>query len=90
MTRRLFWLTLGAGLGISGYRRATRIVRGLTHPARAEALAAFARDVREGMELYAARQGPDARGSLGSRRAAERADIGPRQATGGHTLDYTR
>ena len=28
--RRLLWLTVGAGLGISGYRRANRIVRDIT------------------------------------------------------------
>jgi hypothetical protein len=28
--RRLFWVSVGAGLGISGYRRASRVVRELT------------------------------------------------------------
>jgi hypothetical protein len=30
--RRLLWVSVGAGLGISGYRRATRVVRELTGP----------------------------------------------------------
>lgn len=84
MIRRLFWLGLGAGLGITGYRRTTRLVRGLAGGSRSRrgvslrGVAAFARDVREGMELYAARQ------------EEERPDNGPRQATAGPTLDYTR
>jgi hypothetical protein len=76
--RRLLWLTVGAGLGISGYRRANRIVRDITRgrPAtrqglRAEGLARFARDVREGMDLYAEQQ---------------RLNIERRRAPGGHTL----
>jgi hypothetical protein len=76
--RRLLWLTVGAGLGISGYRRANRIVRDVTRgrPAtrqgrRAEGLARFARDVREGMDLYAEQQ---------------RLNIERRRAPGGHTL----
>jgi len=64
MTRRLFWVTVGAGLGISGYRRANRALKGLvTVPglrrpqARPESsLAGFARDVRDGMDLYAEQQ----------------------------------
>jgi hypothetical protein len=65
--RRLFWVTVGAGLGISGYRRATRIVRELSRPrpplrprwrisGRPSGVAAFARDVRDGMDLYAEQQ----------------------------------
>jgi hypothetical protein len=61
--RRLLWLTVGAGLGISGYRRASRIVGEFTgsrsaarRRQRAQALALFARDVREGMDLYAEQQ----------------------------------
>ena len=76
--RRLLWLTVGAGLGISGYRRANRIVRDITRgrPAarpgrRAEGLARFARDVREGMDLYAEQQ---------------RLNIERRRAPEGHTL----
>ena len=68
MIRRLFWLIAGALLGVTGYRRVTRLARALAPggpagrrgmiPARphgrelARGAAAFAHDVREGMELY--------------------------------------
>jgi hypothetical protein len=60
MIRRLFWLLLGAVLGVTGYRRATALVRSL-RPAvrpvpRASALTGFAADVREGMAAYMERQ----------------------------------
>jgi hypothetical protein len=64
--RRLFWLLAGAGLGISCYRRVTRALRGFAGPRsrsrsrRLPGLAGFARDVREGMDLYAERQRLDA------------------------------
>ena len=32
MIRRGFWLAVGAALGVAGYRRATRLVRGLGFP----------------------------------------------------------
>jgi hypothetical protein len=66
--RRLFWLIVGAALGVTGYRRVTRLARALAPagpgsrravtPARphgrelVRGAAAFAHDVREGMELY--------------------------------------
>jgi hypothetical protein len=65
--RRLLWASVGAGLGISGYRRATRVVRELTGPLsraphgrgrpqlrlrQVRGVAGFVRDVREGMDLY--------------------------------------
>ena len=56
MTRRLFWLGLGAVLGVTGYRKATAIVRSLRPVPRASALAGFAADVREGMAVYMERQ----------------------------------
>lgn len=76
MIRRLFWLLAGAGLGISGYRRASRILRGFAGSSRSRGrtrpgLAGFARDVREGMDLYAEQQ---------------RLNIERRQAPGGPTL----
>ncbi|HEY1915675.1 MAG TPA: hypothetical protein VGH27_08870 [Streptosporangiaceae bacterium] len=60
--RRLFWVSVGAGLGISGYRRATRVVREISRPRslrprwKVTGVAAFARDVRDGMDLYAEQQ----------------------------------
>ena len=56
MTRRLFWLVLGAVLGVTGYRKATAIARSLRPAPRASALAGFAADVREGMAVYLERQ----------------------------------
>ena len=56
MIRRLFWLTLGAVIGVASYRRATALVRSISPAPRARELARFAGDVREGMELYMERQ----------------------------------
>ena len=56
MIRRLFWLVLGAVLGVAGYRKATTIARSLRPAPRASALAEFAADVREGMAVYLERQ----------------------------------
>jgi hypothetical protein len=56
MIRRLFWLVLGAVLGVTGYRKATAIARSLRPAPRASALAEFAADVREGMAVYMERQ----------------------------------
>jgi hypothetical protein len=66
--RRLFWLTAGALAGVTGYRRVSRLARAVGAGGRrrraprgarglgwAGAAALFARDVREGMELYADR-----------------------------------
>jgi hypothetical protein len=73
MIRRLFWLIVGALLGVTGYRRLRRLARSITLGGRrdtgpgrgrgrgvmpggwARDAALFARDVREGMELYADR-----------------------------------
>ncbi|HTZ24922.1 MAG TPA: hypothetical protein VMC83_13115 [Streptosporangiaceae bacterium] len=68
MIRRLSWLIAGVLLGVTGYRRATRLARAfaLGGPASSRARMAarphgrelmrgaadFAHDVREGMELY--------------------------------------
>jgi hypothetical protein len=56
MMRRLFWLVLGAVLGVTGYRKATTIGRSLRPAPRASALGQFAADVREGMAVYMERQ----------------------------------
>jgi len=53
--RRLFWLTLGAILGVTGYRRVTALARSISPVARAGELSRFAADVREGMALYSER-----------------------------------
>jgi hypothetical protein len=54
--RRLFWLTLGAFLGISAYRRAAALARAISPGPRARELTRFAGDVREGMDIYRQRQ----------------------------------
>lgn len=83
--RRLFWVTVGAGLGISGYRRVTRVVREISRPrpplrprGRAGGMAAFARDVRDGMDLYAEQQ----RLNIERRRAPAVQAPGAHQVTG--------
>lgn len=90
--RRLFWVTVGAGIGISGYRRANRIVRELSprsplrHRGRARwrvsGMAAFARDVRDGMDLYAEQQ----RLNIERRRAPAAPAPGSHQVTGAPRL----
>jgi hypothetical protein len=62
--RRGLWLTVGAALGVTGYRRITRIADGLRpasmrHPGHAgrrrgrqRTLGQFVRDVRDGMDEY--------------------------------------
>jgi hypothetical protein len=62
MIRRLFWMVVGALLGVTGYRRISRLARTVTlrgpAPGRARGqdwaagAARFARDVRDGMDLY--------------------------------------
>jgi hypothetical protein len=64
--RRLFWLALGAVLGVTGYRRATRLVRSIAPGPRARELTRFAGDVREGMGLYMERHPGPAPPTLGS------------------------
>jgi len=56
MIRRLFWLLLGAVLGVAGYRKATAVARSLRPAPPASAITGFAADVREGMALYMQRQ----------------------------------
>jgi hypothetical protein len=86
MIRRLFWLILGAVLGVTGYRRAARLARAVTRPGLggrraapagdlARRAAFFARDVREGMDLYADRHPRLAGRTLeGQQARAERPD----------------
>lgn len=73
MIRRLFWLLTGAAAGITGYRRLSRMARLLGPDQRGarrpvpgarrgyQNVASFARDVRDGMDLYASRQAPSPR-----------------------------
>jgi hypothetical protein len=81
--RRLFWLLAGAGLGISGYRRVTRVLRAFAgsssrpRPGRPGGLAGFARDVRDGMDLYAEQQ----RLNIERRRASGGPNLGLQQVT---------
>ena len=83
MIRRLFWLLAGAGLGISGYRRLTRILKGITgsasrpRPRRLRGAAGFARDVRDGMDQYAEEQ----RLNIERRRATAGSTLGMQQVT---------
>jgi hypothetical protein len=79
--RRLFWIGVGAGLGISGYRRASRVVKEIAGPVprrprlrlrQLGGLAAFARDVREGMDIYSDQQ----RSAIESPRAPEGPTLG--------------
>jgi hypothetical protein len=54
MIRRAFWLVAGAALGITGYRRLTRLVSAgkASRLGRPAGTAAFMRDVRAGMAEY--------------------------------------
>ncbi len=67
MIRRLFWLSLGAAVGISGYRRVTAAARVIMPAPRARELARFAGDVREGMDIYRQRQLQTSRPALEGR-----------------------
>jgi len=88
MIRRLFWLGLGAVLGVTGYRKVTALARSLRPAPRASGLAEFAADVREGMALYMERQARPPTSTLeGHRRAGlpgggQRAGL-PRGGRGG-------
>ncbi len=88
MIRRLFWLLLGAALGITAYRRLTAAVRALLPSARARQLTRFAADVRDGMELYMERQSSRAPLTLESQQA--RAGL-PGAGTGqGHRINHEK
>jgi hypothetical protein len=83
MIRRLFWMIVGALLGVTGYRRVSRLARTVTlrgpAPGRARGqdwasgAARFVRDVRDGMDLYTDRHPrPGARGIEGGPPAGRR------------------
>jgi hypothetical protein len=94
--RRLFWMVAGALLGVSVYRRVGRLAHALTqgrlrgeraHAAWAGSVARFARDVRDGMELYADRHPRLAGRTLEGQQA--RAERGHEAGTGGeHRRGY--
>ena len=107
MIRRLFWMTAGALLGVTGYRRVSRLARAVTAggrpsdwthrgPARGgrahrgwtHGAALFARDVRDGMELYADRHPRLAGRTLESQqaRAERRHEAG---TSGEHRRSYS-
>jgi hypothetical protein len=97
MIRRLFWMIAGALLGVTGYRRVSRLARAVavgrrrgeargrprgrdlprgnrahgdrTHRYGARTVALFARDVRDGMELYTDRHPRLAGRTLGGQQA---------------------
>ena len=54
--RRMFWLSLGAAIGVTGYRRVTALARSLRPEPQRNTLTGFAADVREGMAIYMDRQ----------------------------------
>jgi hypothetical protein len=87
MIRRLFWVTVGALVGVTGYRRVSRLARAAGLGGRGSTgrrsragldwgggggAALFARDVREGMELYADRHPRLAGRTLEGQRARTR------------------
>jgi len=94
--RRLFWVSVGAGLGISGYRRANRVLRELTGQPRTQrprlrpslrqvrGVAGFVRDVREGMDLYAEQR----RTGAEPHQAPEGPTLGWQHVNGAETAHY--
>ena len=81
MIRRLFWLIAGVLLGVTGYRRATRLARAFAlgatgsrragiaaAAAHATAAAGFVRDVRDGMAEYWDLHRSESDRTLGSQR----------------------
>ena len=79
MIRRGFWIVVGATGGIIGYRRVSSLARQVSETLGARPKGAatvkrhwgretvrFARDVREGMDLYSARHPGSGRPTLGA------------------------
>jgi hypothetical protein len=106
MIRRLFWAIVGALLGVTGYRRLRRLTRAVTLGGRrdtaprrdvtaggwARSAALFARDVREGMELYADRHPRLAGRTLEGQQAREPRPhpAGPGDDAGRAHFDYAK
>ena len=89
MIRRGFWLTVGAAVGIIGYRRvsaASRKLSGRLTAGGAAGLARetvrFTRDVREGMELYTARHSRPPGSTLNTDNDTLKLDRDPRPKDG--------
>jgi hypothetical protein len=102
MIRRGFWLTVGAAGGIMGYRRVSALGRQLSEtlggrpggpasPRRkrhwARETLRFTRDVREGMDVYIARQQGRPAPTLGPS-ASPRASQSTTQSTSGKSNSY--
>ena len=78
MIRRLLWISLGAALGIAGYRRAAMILRSATvAPWRRREPGGFISDVRDGMAVYWERHPPRVSSTLGNQRGNGPASDGP-------------
>jgi hypothetical protein len=108
LIRRLFWVTVGALVGVTGYRRVSRLARAIAPGGRrrrssggargldwAHGAALFARDVREGMDLYADRHPRLAGRTLEVQRAGARRPRGAARGEerGGRTfpgIDYAK
>ena len=87
MIRRLFWLSLGAVLGVTGYRRLTALARSVSPPVRVRGLARFLADVREGMDLYRERQPGGTASTLESHRGHRQASA-PSAGRARHGTDH--
>jgi hypothetical protein len=76
--RRLFWLVLGAVLGVTAYRRVTALARSVPALGRARQAARFGADVREGMALYMERHHGQASSTIESHQGRGEAIEGAR------------
>ncbi len=108
MIRRMFWLIIGAVLGVAGYRRVSRLARTVTLGGRrgatpagggtqgswmggwAQRAALFARDVRDGMELYSDRHPELTARNLGIHQARARRPDGARPGGDDQDRAYPR
>jgi hypothetical protein len=89
MIRRLFWLLLGAALGIAGYRRLTVLARSVSPGAALRGLSRFAADVRDGMDVYMERQPGDPAPTLDSHRGHKQIS-GPPAGRARHGTDHVK
>jgi hypothetical protein len=84
MIRRGFWVALGAAGGIMGYRRVASLGRRAPAARWARETIRFARDIREGMDLYPARHPGRPGPTLGGNRGpTPGADTAPGASTAG-------